>query len=187
MREALDPDATLDFFVVVVGGGGGASSTSGPGSTKTAILGALLPEAVLFDLPTCRKVVPAALLTSGTFSLTRALRVPSSGQGAAVASGLSEPEGSTNICMRPFDLGAVLVDVDGVREASSCGGREEAEREMEPEVRVREEDSPSTARRGAVVEAVGVGFAGAAAAAAVKPAIIRFWNSRCFVSRRSSG
>ena len=182
--EPFEPDAILDFFVVLAGGGGieaAGEFSSGPGSTKTAILGALLTEAVLFDLPACRSVVPAALLTSGAFSFTRDLRVPNSAHGAAADSGLSVPEGSTNICMRPFGRGAVLEldDASGPLKTSSDDCREDDERLIDPEVRNldddEEEDSPSTARRDAADDVAAGGFGGVAAVlGVVKPAIILF-------------
>lgn len=110
--ELFDPDATL--FFTTAGTGGGILELAPPpfsSSTNTAIFGTPLPDAVRFAFPAWRSVVPAALLTSGTFSFTRVLRVPSSAQGdAAAASGLSAPEGSTKICMRPFGRGAVAAE-----------------------------------------------------------------------------
>lgn len=84
-------DATTVLFLEGVfcaalgmGGGGIACSTpsSGPGSLKGTIFDAtteLDPDAILRVRPACFKVLPAALLTSGIFSFTRDLRVPTSG------------------------------------------------------------------------------------------------------------
>ena len=121
--EPFEPEVTLDFFVVA--GGGGIlldELPSSEASTNTAILGVLLVDAVRLDFPGCLSVVPAALLTSGTFSFTRDLRVPSSAHGAGATSGLSSPDGSMKICIRPFGRGTdgVVEDAKGAPNTSCC-------------------------------------------------------------------
>lgn len=124
--ELFDPEVILDFFVVAVGGGIPEDELPSSGaSTNTAILGVLV-DAVRRDLPACLRVVPAALLTSGTFSFTRDLRVPSSAHGAGATSGLSSPDGSTKICIRPFGRGTdgVVDDAKGAPNTSCCDCRD---------------------------------------------------------------
>lgn len=71
------------------------------------------PDAILLERPACFSVVPTSFFTSGTFSLIRVLRVPSSSHALvellwlASAASASNPEGSTNIWMR-------LLEDDGV-------------------------------------------------------------------------
>jgi hypothetical protein len=76
-------------FCLSMGRGGGAiiafpsMSIPGPGSLKGTIFDAIVPEfdpdAIRRVRPACFNVLPAALLTSAIFSLTRDLRVPISG------------------------------------------------------------------------------------------------------------
>ena len=53
------------------------------GSRKGTNFWAAPDEAMRFDFPACLSVAPAILLTSFTFSFTRALRVPISGKETA--------------------------------------------------------------------------------------------------------
>jgi len=86
-------------------GGGGivvlvSTPSCGLGSLKGTIFDAILdPDASRRVRPACFRVLPAALLTSGIFSFTRDLRVPTSGYGVneSAASADSVPEGSTKI------------------------------------------------------------------------------------------
>lgn len=90
--------------------------SSGSGSRKGTNLGDAPDEAIRLDLPACLSVVPAILLTSLTFSLTRVLRVPISGKeivSSACTARLSEPSGSTNTCGRAFGRGCTGTEVDG--------------------------------------------------------------------------
>lgn len=58
-------------------------------------------------------MVPAALLTSGTFSLIRDFRVPNSAQGAAAASCSASPEGSTKTGIRALGRGGISSSATG--------------------------------------------------------------------------
>ena len=122
------------------------------------------------------------MLTSIAFSLTRDLRVPSSGHGVGFVawsgSFSASPEGSKKTGMRAFGRGGA-----GAEKTSSLieGAR------VAPVRVVRDEGSPSTLRRlaEAAVAAPSSGWLRAEGIAG--EAIMRFWNSRCFDSRRSRG
>lgn len=82
--------------------------SSGSGSRKGTNLGAAPDETTRLDLPACLSVVPAILLTSFMFSLTRVFRVPISGKETGSSTWTarpSEPSGSTKICGRAFGRG----------------------------------------------------------------------------------
>ncbi len=174
------------FFAGGTGGGGiDEGASSGPGSRNTVIFE---PDGAREDRP-ARIVVPAALLTSTVFSLMRDLRVPSSGHGvgfvAWFGSFSASPEGSTNTGMRPFGR-------EGAGAENTSSEMEGARPDVERVVREREAEdaggSPSTLRFEALAE-----LAGTASGSASEDwgrdgdAIMRFWNSRCFASSRSSG
>ena len=97
-------------------------------------------DAILLERPACFSVEPANFFTSGTFSLILVLRVPRSSHAFVVlwlasAASASEPEGSTNIWMRPLDDEVGFLDVpvtpprdEGVRadETDEDAGEEDA-------------------------------------------------------------
>ena len=179
----------FSFFVGGTGGGGidvnAPDASSGPGSRNTVIFEA---DGAREDLP-ARIVVPAALLTSTVFSLMRDLRVPISGHGvgfvAWFGSFSASPEGSTNTGIRPFGRGGAGAEntsseIEGVRP------------DVERVVRERDDEdtggSPSTLRFEALAEDTGTTSGSASEDwGSEGDAIIRFWNSRCLASSRSSG
>jgi len=176
-------------FDAGTGGGGISAASAGSGSLYTAILDPETAAALLCVLPACLRVVPAAFFTSGMFSLIRDLRVPSSGHGDVKTEGSfsacadSAPEGSTNICIRPFGRGAVAMDGAVKTSWGEVGLRVEPER-----VRLEEgfEVSASAARRepevaGAVDDSEGT------AGGMFMEDIMRFWKSRCLFCSRSNG
>lgn len=189
-----------DFDPAGFGGGGGVSllasagaefspSSSGAGSLNTMIFD-VPPEAVRCARPGWRRVVPAAFVASLIFSLTRDLRVPSSGQAEGGSSSLfsSSPKSgsgeSTKTGMRAFGWGRAAAG-----EGRPVGIGLETAREEDRVARVedRVDVSPKTARRPFVGAALGSGSAGAGSDGRVGEAIMRFWKSAYFVSRRSSG
>lgn len=104
---------TASFCLDIGTGGGGiapliSTSSSGRGSLKGIIVDGtteLDPDAIRRVRPACFRVLPDALLTSGMFSFTLDLRVPTSGYGLneSAAPADSVPEGSTKIWRRPFE------------------------------------------------------------------------------------
>jgi len=145
----------------------------GSGSRKGTNLGAAPDEATRLDLPACLSVAPLILLTSLTFSLTRVLRVPTSGKETASSTWTarpSEPSGSTNTCGRAFGRGWI--------------GREELEGsppEIDPVFDLWDGFEVANAGR---LETAGAGVSSGGAA---RDVINRFWNSVCLVLRRSTG
>jgi len=108
-------DGTVVLFLAGVFGTAAAlcfvfMSSSGLGSLKGTIFDAtaeLDADAIRRVRPACFKVLPAALPTSGIFSFTRDLRVPTSGYevNESAVSTDSAPEGSTKIWRRAFESG----------------------------------------------------------------------------------
>lgn len=140
-----------------------ASASVSTYGTKLEVAAA--PGAVLLVFPGCRNVDPAIFFASGTFSFTRVLRVPTSGNAFPAASADSDA-GSTNIWSLAFE-GALW----GSRDAGARGaGTEEVEAAEVVASAVR------------FVSTAGAGAAGRAAAH-----IMRFWKSACRALRCSSG
>lgn len=113
---------------------------------------ALEPEATRRARPTFFSVVPAAFWTSGTFSLTRDLRVPTSGYDMRDSSWDSEPVGSTKIWRREFET---VLDPDP--KTSLCDGDGARPRPRDPE-----DDEDVTPNAVRLVDGSGTGGGGIA-------------------------
>ena len=168
--------ATLDFAFAFsprgAGAPGPASPAPGPcpgaGSRNGTIRAPPDPEpdaapATRFERPAWRSVVPTSFFTSGAFSLTRALRVPSSPHVPPSVASPASPVGSTKICKR-----ALLLEDAGTGGATEGAANREDDAGSEDAV-------VASARRGAAAR-VGAGSSRAASGRGAFD-IMRFWKS----------
>lgn len=141
---------------------GAASPAPGAGSRNGTIRAPALgaAPATRFARPAWRSVVPTSFRTSGVFSFTRVLRVPSSLHVPPSAASPAAPVGSTKICRRAL----LLEDADA---GEAAGSREDDAGSEDAVV--------ASARRGAGASAGARGSWAAASRGAFD--IMRFWKS----------